>query len=1015
MSRAKLYKYIEFIAFALCFAGIPLAMVITGYYYTWIQNRSIFEKNLSREISAFYTRLEPFADQQKFWYFLFDNRINKKTRRGKDSSETLTILANELNSLRKDYDFDYIVYHPKLGAIPCLASDTLGGNFEDWKIAFNCVWRHKNPGLNHGISSKEEVVLGKVFGPQFYISHLDITEFANKDLQLCWTDSQYKRRLIWNTFFHECLVMVFIKPESLYDISCVKKYLKNTSRELSYNFGFSIKDTSKDIFYHDNLNNNRIKEIESASLIYEKEHLLEIKSDNYYIFPKFLRPGVTVYGYFDKSDIVNIKPSVYWNLAVLICFILSIILTIYGRNIIVLRKVDKVSIRWKLGFLFFFANGLPLLVLIFIGNDYLKQAKADYIQKIISEGTSFLQDFDEKYELEYTRSIIRKEKIKTDIIKNKKNALLDESDLDRLFYGISSDSWVLYLIASQGQTLLRTGEGIYDDSCLDKSIYVNSKTKAEKNKNHKLYGKETKNQMEFSQKLGYYLLNKFNNKPINSKTATEIELLLEAAMRRKLDSFIFEIICKMGTYMLMGFGQNVHPAMVDTFCLNDNNLYDYFMVVTIRTKDFLRNYLDRVLPQANRNELKLKVICWNNENLFIPKKEYSLALEEFRKRLSPYPIKEPIILKHQKVDYVAMGFDCKHMERSKIIGLYPLDLIEEHVALRRNELIMFSLLSLVVTLMLSSIIIKSFISPLSAIYDGAKAIERKDFQYQLPSLGRDEFGAMGKIFNEVIVDLEELSVAGAIQEQLLPNSEIKTGFFSLYGKSVAMGALGGDYFDFIEMEDNKFSVALGDVAGHGVGASLIMAMAKAGLVSLDSLWKTPQKLIIKLHDMVYKSKTQNQRKIMTFQYIYLDGESGHGVYSNAGGCSPFIIRKSKGVVEELKLPGAVLGAFRKGKFTETEVNFEDGDAIVFYTDGVVECKNKSGVVLGYDNLKNLLQKCWDKDAKKFYNDVYNSYLEYIGGNKNDAEDDVTVVILVFNKPVEGYNNNSENLVLATDD
>ena len=75
MSRAKLYDYIKFIAFVLCFAGIPLAIVITGYYYTWIQNISIFEKNLSRDISAFYTKLEPFADQQKFWYFLFDNRI----------------------------------------------------------------------------------------------------------------------------------------------------------------------------------------------------------------------------------------------------------------------------------------------------------------------------------------------------------------------------------------------------------------------------------------------------------------------------------------------------------------------------------------------------------------------------------------------------------------------------------------------------------------------------------------------------------------------------------------------------------------------------------------------------------------------------------------------------------------------------------------------------------------------------------------------------------------------------
>lgn len=1012
MNKTKLYDYIKFIAFVVCFAGIPFAIVITGYYYTWIQNKSIFEKNLSREINAFFTRLEPFADQQKFWYFLFDNQINKKTKKGKNTLESIQKIANQLDILKKDYDFDYIVYNPKLGAVPRIATDTLGGSFEDWKIAFDLVWRFKK--LRHiKITDQEEVIIGKVFGPQFYINHLDITEYDNKDLQLCWTDSQYKRRLIWNTFIYDCLVMTFIKPENLDNISCIKKYLETSSGELSYDFKFSINDSNNNIFFHENLSEDRKKEIESASLIYEKEHLLEIKSENYYIFPKFLRPGVTVYGYFDKADIVNIKPSIYWNLAILFCLIMVILLTIYGRNIIILHKLDKISIRWKLGFLFFFANGLPLLVLIFIGNDYLKQARADYIQKKISEGTSFLQDFDEKYELEFARSIIRKEKIKSDIINNK-NSLLDENDLDRLYNGISSDTWVLFLIASQGQTLLRNSSGIFDDSYLEKSIYRDSKKKNDNKIKEYEFDKNTKSQMEFAQKLGYYLLNRFNNKPIDSKTATEIELVLETTLRRKLDNFIFEFVSKAGNYMLMGFGQNVHPGLIDTFTLKDNNLYDYFMLATIRTRYFQRKYLNKVIPQANRNELGLKVVSWNNENLFIPNQDSSLALEEFRKRLSPYPIKEPIILKHQNVNYVAMGFDCKHIERTKLIGLYPLDLIEEHVALRRNELIMFSLLSLIVTLILSSIIIKSFIYPLSAIYDGAKAIEQKNFEHQLPNLGRDEFGAMGKIFNEVIVDLEELSVAGAIQEQLLPNSEIKTGYFSLYGKSVAMGALGGDYFDFIEMEDNKFSVALGDVAGHGVGASLIMAMAKAGLITLDSLWNTPQKLIAKLHDMVYKSKTQNQRKIMTFQYMYLDGESGEGLYSNAGGCSPFIIRKSKGIVEELKLSGAVLGAFKKGKFTETPVHFDDGDAIVFYTDGVVECKNKNGVVLGYDNLKIMLQKCWDKDAKKFYNNVYNSYLEYIGGNKADAEDDVTVVILVFNKPVD-YNNDSENKVLLDSD
>ena len=348
MSKVKLYNYIKLIAFVLCFAGIPLAMVITGYYYTYIQNINIFKKNISSEINAFYTKLEPFADQQKFWYFLFDNRINIKTKKGKDTSESITILANELNFLRKDYDFEYIVYHPNLGAIPCIASDTLGGNFDDKKKALNLVWRFKKPGPDIEISNQDEVILGKVFGPQFYINHLNITELDNKDLQLCWTDSQYKRRLIWNTFIYDCLVMVFIKPESLSDISCVKKYLETRSGELSYDFGFSIKDSRQNIFYHNHLNKNRINEIESASLICEKEHLLEIKTDNYYIFPKFLRPGVTVYGYFDRSRITNINPSAYWNLAILVCVIFFIVLTIYGRNIIIYQIGNGIPHPYKL-------------------------------------------------------------------------------------------------------------------------------------------------------------------------------------------------------------------------------------------------------------------------------------------------------------------------------------------------------------------------------------------------------------------------------------------------------------------------------------------------------------------------------------------------------------------------------------------------------------------------------------------------------------------------------------------
>ena len=151
--------------------------------------------------------------------------------------------------------------------------------------------------------------------------------------------------------------------------------------------------------------------------------------------------------------------------------------------------------------------------------------------------------------------------------------------------------------------------------------------------------------------------------------------------------------------------------------------------------------------------------------------------------------------------------------------------------------------------------------------------------------------------------------------------------------------------------------------------------------------------------MIYKSKTKKQRKIMTFQYMFLNGLTGQAIYSNAGGCSPVIIRKSTGEVEDLVLSGAVLGAFKKSKYLEKTIQFNDGDAVVFYTDGIVECKNNQGVMLGYDNLKLIFQKSWNSEAKTFYNNIYKNYLEYIGGSENKANDDVTIVVLVFNKQI----------------
>ena len=133
---------------------------------------------------------------------------------------------------------------------------------------------------------------------------------------------------------------------------------------------------------------------------------------------------------------------------------------------------------------------------------------------------------------------------------------------------------------------------------------------------------------------------------------------------------------------------------------------------------------------------------------------------------------------------------------------------------------------------------------------------------------------------------------------------------------------------------------------------------------------------------------------MTFQYLYVDGVSGVATYANAGACSPMIIRKKSGVVEELTLAGAALGAFKKANFSQIEIRFEPGDAIVFYTDGIVEARNQQGEEIGYERLRQIFLESWDGDAGKFYDNVYRAYIQHLGAE--GAQDDLTMVFLVFN-------------------
>lgn len=976
-------KIAGWLAFMLCFVGIPGFLLVLGMLH--LQNQAA-DNRLERQhqkLREFYLDLRKFADPQYYWCSTLIEKLAPDSLASEASALKGTdafskVLISRLKDLRRNLKFNYVVYSPRRGV---LSSSMPLEPVEVWKPGLSFAWKAILSGRSD-VSHEEQIAGGKIFGPQLYWGHFE-NNISIRDFSLVWGDAQFKRPLAWGRIIREHLVLAFIELKDLRGNDGILNLLNEFSHNSGSLWRFSLQDDA-DGFRHGTRDRRIARQVTAAAAEYGKFKTQKIETEDLMVYPFFLRPGIKIYAFIEKERFASsLVPDYAWPV-VFVFLTVVYLLTGYSWGLFFGGRPDDLSLRWKLRFLFFFANGLPLLVLFFIGNDYLAQKRSNLMLEAHSRGISFIQDFDEKIEVEYARRLVDKKKAQEKMLDKLTVNINDEKALQGFVDALGASGnqkWKIVMVASRSNIIV-TERGVYDES-------RNLSPQEDEPRSER-----SRNQNELTRKIGQFFLDKINGVEVSEKVQTELELFIESTTQQPLANFLFDLLQKRGSFIQWGFGQNVNPAIFDTFSLKNSSSQDLFFLSSFRIHEFQHLYLQNAVPQANRNNLGLKLIALMNQEYTVPPEAYKNAvLREFANTLTSYPGKEIKIVDYQGENYLAMGIAGRHIKDFRLIGLYPLEKIDNLIDSQRRQLMLFALLSLLMTWGLSQVLAQSFILPLQQITAGAHAIENKHFSHRLPDLGRDEFGAMGRVFNSVMVDLEELSVASAIQEQLLPQQQIETGNFSLFGKSISMGELGGDYFDHIELVGGKFSVLLGDVAGHGVGAALIMAMAKAGIIQSEHLLEQPLALVTRLHGLIFASKTKKQKKVMTFQYLCLDGTAGRGIYSNAGACSPMIIRKNTGQVEELTLTGAALGAFKKASYSEVEVIFAPGDAIVFYTDGIVEARNRRGEELGYERLKKLLLDAWDINAEAFYHNIYQAYLDHIGDE--GAQDDLTMVILVF--------------------
>jgi sigma-B regulation protein RsbU (phosphoserine phosphatase) len=234
---------------------------------------------------------------------------------------------------------------------------------------------------------------------------------------------------------------------------------------------------------------------------------------------------------------------------------------------------------------------------------------------------------------------------------------------------------------------------------------------------------------------------------------------------------------------------------------------------------------------------------------------------------------------------------------------------------------------------------------------------------------------------------EELNIARSIQLRLLPSEPPVLDRYEVAAMSLSSKQVGGDYYDFLH-RGQYLAVAVADVSGKGVPASLLMASLQASLRSNMDRMEWPVEVVGKLNEMMCATTTED--KFATMFYGCLDMDRDVLNYSNAGHVFPVIV-KSHHRVETLDYSGLILGVVPEFEYEHKRLALSPGDTLVITTDGVTEAMNARGELFGDERLRLLLPRLWGMSAR----DVMDRIVDHVNiftGPKG-AGDDLTILVL----------------------
>ena len=323
-----------------------------------------------------------------------------------------------------------------------------------------------------------------------------------------------------------------------------------------------------------------------------------------------------------------------------------------------------------------------------------------------------------------------------------------------------------------------------------------------------------------------------------------------------------------------------------------------------------------------------------------------------------------------------------------------------------TNILVIAVFGIAIALYIGGIVAGRITSPIKKLTEGALKIGGGDLKTRIAVKTKSEIGQLATTFNKMAKDLEkstqelvekekltrELELAGQIQKELLPTELPKIKNLDMAASLVSAEQVGGDCYDFLQLDKDNLIFYIGDVTGHGVPAGLVSAINNALVPAFMEHYSSTEDLIIHLNRLLKEKTRPNVFLTMVMGHWHVKEEKLG--FTQAGHEPVLYFKASDKSITELAAGGMALGMMPDvSKIVKTEhVKMEVNDVAVFYTDGITEAWKNEKENYGKDRFKeSIIKNSQLATAQKIHDGIIKDVREFMGGYPQ--ADDITLIVV----------------------